>query len=806
MRTLRWARIAALGLASSSCGLLFAQDVADVPNVPYMSQQHGVRRAANYDADQVAALDSFVQPATPPATTPSAPTLPETNVVGETTPGNQMQPTPFFPQGSGVPSVLQGTIFDSAPVRGYNADTSTVGTYLDTPNIQFPGTINTITRDVINDQAVLHMDDIIRDIPGAVKSFGGDGVIRPDQFFVRGFQVTSKNWRRDNYLDPSYVPRDPANIERIDVLKGPSSVLYGAAQPTGTFNLVTKKPMAESFAVGSMMFGTWDLQRYTVDANSAVNEDGTVLVRVNAAYQNSDSFRTSVFNEREFVSPVVTWILDDKTSLTWAGEYQHDRFRMDQGIPAINGDVFAVNRRTFTGDPNGDLANYHSYRSTLTLVHEIDDVWTSRIGGSSLFYTTPSTTTFLSNASLGPDGFINSPIIGRDQTIAQPFSEQNHDIIETLAGEFDTGNISHHLVLGMEQDWFITNHDTFTQSIGSAYGAIDVTSGNQFPVSPPADPFFLQNVFDNPSFFQNQFGWFAQDIMDLTDRLHLLLGGRIDYLRQDYARSSTLLSGGFPVPGQSTGLIETSDTFTQFSPRVGMTYDLVPNTMSVYWGYSRSFTPSVGAINFTPVALIPETGDIWEGGIKTYLLDDLYVTAGGFYIKENNVNVEIFNPSPGPNQPAFTATQVGTIRSQGAEVSVTGEITNRLTTTSNFAYVDTAQDSVDPFINGKSVRGVPNWTGNVWVRYNFIQERQQTLGAALGMIYVGDRVGDYFSPLVLPQYDIWDLGFYYTQGRLTTQLVWNNIFDSDYAVSSISQYQVMPGAPSNVRFQVGYTF
>ncbi|HWA96988.1 MAG TPA: TonB-dependent receptor plug domain-containing protein, partial [Pirellulales bacterium] len=289
----------------------------------------------------------------------TTPTLPETNVVAEpTAPAPPQVPNPDQIR---IPSVLQGTVFQAPPVNGYNAETSTVGTMVNMPKQYFPGTIDTVTRDVINNQQVLFMDDLIRDIPGAVKAYGGDGVIRMDQFFVRGFEVTSQNWRKDMYLDPTFVPRDPATIERLDVLKGPSSVLYGAAQPAGTFNITTKRPTADPFATAGFMTGSFGLQRYTIDANSAVTADKSVLVRVNAAYQDNYSYRATVFNEREFVAPVVSWALDDDTSLTWAGEYQHDVFRLDQGIPAINGNPFAIGSNVFTGDPNGDTANYYSY-------------------------------------------------------------------------------------------------------------------------------------------------------------------------------------------------------------------------------------------------------------------------------------------------------------------------------------------------------------------------------------------------------------------------------------------------------------
>ncbi|MBS0208182.1 MAG: TonB-dependent receptor [Planctomycetes bacterium] len=745
-------------------------------------------------------------PATPAPATPRVPTLPDVDITAQPpAPGNYANADRM-----NIPSILQGTVFASPPVRGYNAQSSTVGTFMDVPQMTFPGSINTITGDVIRDQNVLYMDDVIRNIPSAVKSFGGDGVIRSDQFFVRGFEVTSQNWRKDGYLDPTYMPRDPANIERIDVLKGPSSTLYGSAQPTGTFNVVTKKAQVDPFARAGFMTGSYGLQRYTFDVNNGLRRDGSLLFRINGAYQNGNSNVATVFNERTFIAPTVTWLISDDTSLTWSGEYQKDRFRMYQGVPAINGDPFAISRNTFTGDPNGDVADYTSYRTTLTLEHQINDNWTARVGEMSLWYNTPSVTTVPDNGTLNGAGLISSPIMGRDQTVANPFNEQNHDILETLAGDVEGPVFRHRAVFGSEQDWFITNHDTFTSTsgtfgAGSSFGAANFASGSSFPLGPAA-PFSGSNVFDNPAFRQNRYGVFFQDIIDLTPRLHLLVGGRFDYLQQTYSRSNTFnINGVGPV--FATGDIYTQNAFYNYAPRVGMTYDLVPDETSLYWTYARSFTPSVGVANLSSTVLLPQYGDIWEGGVKQRLTDNLMMTTSGYYMRQQNVNVEsVIGATP-------VLSQAGLETSQGVETNLTGQFTRRLSTISNFGYNDSLLFGVAQAATGSStpidqtrVRGVPHWTGSVWARYNLLQNQYRTVGLAVGTIYVGQRVGDYASPLILPSYNTWQSGVYYNQGRWSGGLVWDNIFNVNYAVSSINQYQVIQGMPSNVRISLGATF
>ena len=267
-------------------------------------------------------------------------------------------------------------------------------------------------------------------------------------------------------------------------------------------------------------------------------------------------------------------------------------FRLDQGIPAINGDPLAVSNNVFTGNPNGDIADYHSYHSTLVYERILNDDWTLRVGEMSLWYNTPSTTTFLDNGTSRRGALITNPLIGQDQSIANPFLEQNHDILETLGGEFETGEWQHKAVFGAEQDWFITNHDTFTTTSTTnlitagpgqrvwadqrAFGGHLVSAGSVRPIAFPTSH-YARMFSTTPSFRQNRFGFFAQDMIDITDRLHVTLGGRFDYMNQEYARSDYGLTFPACLPRSCASQIRTVDTFHQFSPRAGITYDLIPD-------------------------------------------------------------------------------------------------------------------------------------------------------------------------------------------------------------------------------------
>ena len=265
-------------------------------------------------------------PPTPPAAgspAGSPPVVSETEVVAQPQAGPAAA-TPVQNEVTG-PSILEGTVFQQpARQRLQRQPSSTVGTIVDVPDRIFPGTISTITarrppRSADSDHGRI----------AARRAQRREGLRRgwcdpsADQFFIRGFEVTSQNWRKDGYLDPTYMPRDPANMQRVDVLAGPASVLYGAAQPAGTWNVTTKQAQSDAFAYGGFMTGSYGLQRYTFDVNTPLNKDGTVLFRINGAYQNGNTNVQTVFNERTFVAPTFTFVLDDDTSLT-----------LEHGIPA----------------------------------------------------------------------------------------------------------------------------------------------------------------------------------------------------------------------------------------------------------------------------------------------------------------------------------------------------------------------------------------------------------------------------------------------------------------------------------------
>ncbi len=733
------------------------------------------------------------EPSSGSAGTSSPPRLPETEVIGQP---NAPTAAPSEP-GNG--SILNGTIFQSPPANGYDAESATTGSLINVPLIDLPATVSVVPQAVLQDQQALTIDDLLRDVSGAVKV---NDTNRPDAFFLRGFLVTSRDYRKDGFLDPTYTPRDFADVQRVEILQGPSSVLYGAGQPSGSVNLITKNPMARSMQEVSMQFGSFGLERYTVDSTGPMNQDGALLYRISGAYQDTDSFRDFVFDERTFVAPAMTWVIDSDTTLTWKAEFENDRRMFDSGVAAINGALTLPISR-FLGEPGSDFQNFHDYREWLVLNHRINDDWAVKVGGFSLFYDSASSAT-IPSAPLPDVEFVEPLPAGylyRTRQDISPFREQYQSAIANVAGKVETGALTHNMVFGTELGWFNSNAFNATSSL-EYIDPLGINPTNPtYGASPPPFP----AVDFNSTFYQADYGFYFQDLIDIGEHWKFLAGVRYDHTNVVFNRSFTdlVLPGSFPET-------RTAQTFDEGTPRLGLIYQPIPNQVSFYGMYSASYDPPDGGPYITTAPLSPELGQSWEGGVKVQPYTGLTLAAAGFYIVKENATEYL----PDPVTLILTATQVATQRSQGIELSAIGKLTDRLSVVSNYTYTDTLQsDPANPALDGLRIQGVPYNTANAWVRYNLVQNDCRIFGVGLGAIYVGNRVGDVLQgppfttpPFMLPSYTRWDAGLYYRQGRLDASVYFENIFNETYYTSSISQFEVFPGAPFNVKGQLTYRF
>ena len=647
------------------------------------------------------------------------------------------------------------------PVHGYRATRSASATRTDTSIHETPQSISVVTKDAVEDIGATRLQDAL-DYAGGVgraNNFGGQGLTT---FTVRGF-TTGEFYRNGFPINRGYPNMPDANtIERLEVLRGPATMLYGRGDPGGTVNIVTKKPQPEAFTTLQTSAGSWDRYRTAVDVNTPLDADGNVLSRVNLAVEDNHSFRDHIDSQRVFVAPSFSWQLNPDTSLLVESEFVRHNSTFDRGIVAPNNKWSGVSRSTFLGEPNDGNIDNHNNLLQAALEHHLNDRWKLRLASH---YKEGKLWGFASE---------NRPLNADGHTVNRRYRERDthwHDSITQLElrGMFDIGSWQHELLIGSEYENFRKN-ERVTTIAGSPY-AIDIYRPNYGQPKPNG----ARSGTDLFEHVESQ-ALNLQDQIVFTDKLRGMLGARFEHFEQsidDHSRNATSR--------------QRHDALTQ---RAGLLYQLTPE-VGVFVNASTSFKPNNG-LDAAGKSFDPEEGVGYEIGIKSELFDDrLSSTLAAFHIEKENVLA--LDPATDSSR------AMGKARSQGVDLQVTGQVTDAVRVIGAFAYIDaevTQGDKVIP--TGSRILGVAKRSGSVLGVYEFQNGhlRGSDLGAAF--TYVGDRSGEAGSDFELPAYHTVDLlAHYKASENVTVGLNLNNLFDEKYFERSYSNYWVNPGEPRN---------
>ena len=636
--------------------------------------------------------------------------------------------------------------------EGYRVPNSSVGTRTDTPLRDIPQTIQVIPQEVLRDQNVTRLQDATRNVAGA-SQFGSSVTDRDQGIQLRGFGTeVFRNGVRDQ--DQSQII-DFANVERVEVLSGPTSVLFGRSlQPGGIVNIVTKQPLRDPFYAVDATIGSFDFYRGAIDLSGPLNDSKTVLYRLNIAYQDRNAFVDRFDESQFFIAPVISLALGDRTRLTLEGEYTDTPGSFFNGLP-IEGTVLPnpngripIARNATEGELNRSLSRV-GYR----LEHQFSDNWSLQNVFRASFFEIEYLLV-LPTGGLNPD----RRTINRERS---EFTEdrQSYGLQTYLTGKFSTGSIDHQLLFGID----LNRLESAVRGFSGTASPIDVFD----PVyGQPTGPLTLIEDTDNST---DSLGFYVQDLVTLTPNLKLLLGGQFDLVRQT--------NEDFLADTEST---ESSEAF---SPSVGIVYQPIP-PISLYASYARSFTPS-GGTDFEGNRFVPERGTQYEVGVKADLNDQLSATLAFYDLTRSNVL------TADPDNPNFSI-QVGEQRSRGVDLTLGGEILPGWSIIAGYAYIDAevtaTEDNSLPV--GSGLGNVPQNSFNLWTKYEFQSGALQGFGVGLGLFYVGERPGFFDPSYELPSYLRTDAALYYQRDRFRAALNFRNLFDityfeSSYSVSSI---------------------
>ncbi|WP_095148509.1 TonB-dependent siderophore receptor [Pseudomonas sp. Irchel s3a18] len=649
----------------------------------------------------------------------------------------------------------------TGPVKGYRATRSASATKTDTAIRDIPQSISVIPASVLQD---LGSNDIERalEFAGGVSKQNDFGGLTLYEYSVRGF--TTSEFYKDGFAANRGYPSTPdaANVERIEVLKGPAASLYGRGDPGGTVNIVTKKPQPEAFSTLQTRAGSWDRYRTALDVNTPLDPQGEVLSRINLAVEDNHSFRDHVDSQRVFLAPSLSWQLNPDTNLLLESEIVRHSSTFDRGIVAPNNRWSGVKRSTFLGEPNDGNIDNHNNLLQATLDHHLNDTWKLRLASH------------YKDGKLWGHASETRPLNADLHTVNRRYRERDtrwHDSITQLElrGLFDIGSWQHELLIGSEYE-NLRKNERVTTLAGGPY-AIDIYNpvyGQPKPDGKRTGPDFFEQVESRALNLQDQ--------IVFSERLRGILGVRLEHFEQTIDDQ---------VLGNRSR--QDHDALTQ---RAGLLYQLTPQH-GLFANASTSFKPNNG-LDAAGKSFAPQEGVGYEVGLKSELFEDrLSSTLAAFHIEKENVLA--LDPA------TDTYRAMGKARSQGFDLQVSGQLSEAVRLIGALAYIDAEVTQGDPVIpTGSRILGVAKRSGSLLAVYQFQDGalRGSDIGAAY--TYVGDRSGEAGSDFELPAYQTVDLlAHYQASDRVTLGLNLNNLFDERYYERSYSNYWVNPGEPRN---------
>ncbi len=662
-----------------------------------------------------------------------------------------------------------------SPVSGYTARRSATGTKTDTPVLETPASVQVVTRDVIEDQKAVSLKDVYENVSGvqqAGNTLNAQTEVLP---IIRGFE--SPSLLRNGLRATIAGAVDLVNVERVEVLKGPASILYGALEPGGVVNYVTKRPQAASSHVFEQQVGSYDYRRTSVDSTGPVNQDGTLLYRFNFARTDSDSFRDSMSLERTAVAPSLLWKPSGQTELLLDFSYVKEKQPYDTGIPLFDNGEPRVSRSAFFNDPDLDGRTNEDYYAGYQLSHIVDATWSIR--NQLQFHRAHNR-----NEALRPRNVQGNNLRQRYQN-EDRVDDELQFVLDGTA-KFATGAVEHTLLIGAEYIEQDTDFDRFRRNAPN----VAISDDPVVNFDPPAN--------QNPTEDLSRTRWtsaYLQDQLSLLEggRLKLLVGGRFDDVK---------------TTGSSRG-VDTPDIEDQaFTARAGLLY-MLSDRHSAYLSASQSFRPQFAfAVDAGGTPLDPETGLQYEAGLKSAFFDERLLTTLAIYQIEKR-NVAVFDRA------LFDATGQSAYfpgvkeRSRGFELDVTGRLTDRLQIVASYSYTDTEvlENEGDPTQVGEPLGGVAPNAARLWLTYGFDNAGPLGgLGLGGGVRYVGKSTAQFDTSVDLDPYTVADVGVWYTWKNLKASLNVKNLFDEDYIVRASTSAIAHPGAPRSVFAAVSIGF
>jgi iron complex outermembrane receptor protein len=673
------------------------------------------------------------------------------------------------------------------PIDGYVATRSATATKTDTPLIETPQSITVVGRQQIEAQGAQTLTQATQYTAGIYSGvFGADE--RVDFFTLRGFVASDYGLYKDSLQLLNYgfgtFKVDIFGLERIEVLRGPSAVLFGAGNPGGIVNQITKRPTVSPFGYVELGGGSFGQTYAAFDFGGPADDKGQLFYRITGVGRQGGTQVDGADSDRIYIAPAFTWRPDGGTSLTVLTSYQRDSTAFTANFLPYKGTVkpndfgLRIPRSLNVGDPGLNTFQRSQAFAGYEFEHALDSTWTLRqnlrYSFSDAFLNTYINQTGYADAAqtqLGRYQFLTSSKIGLFQVDNQ------------AEARFSDGLFQHDLILGVDYKNFTLHDNQGTNfSAGYAVDPISILNPNYGqPVRGRPAPYLV-----NVNRFQ-QLGLYAQDQIKLTDRLSLIGG-----LRQDFAESiveDKLFAGANSRERRDNAL----------TGRIALLYNFDPG-IAPYVAYSTSFQPQIGPDVITTQALVPDRGEQIEVGLKVEPVGAGYsLTVAAFDLVRDNPPIP-FN---------FGTTQLGTVRSRGIEGQFVANLAEGLNVVAAVTHYDLEYTKVrSPSLNfliGKTPTNIPETFASVFADYTIPFGEWRGFGFGGGVRYVGRSFADQNNFFKVPEYVLFDATVHYNwNDHWRASITASNIGDRRFVSSCQAELSCFYGEARRVLANVSY--
>ncbi|PWE44336.1 TonB-dependent siderophore receptor [Pseudomonas prosekii] len=661
-----------------------------------------------------------------------------------------------------------------SPVEGYVATRTAAGTKTDTALVEAPRSISVATRQQMENRGVQNLDDAVRYMPGiTASSFGSD--TRADWLRVRGFEPTQfldgLPLAKGVYANPK---QETWNLDRLALLRGPASSVYGQTPPGGLLDMVSRRPSAEQSSEIELQYGSDNHRQINFASTGKIDEAGQFLYGVSGVIRDGGTQIDHIDDKRYNIAPSLTWNIDEDTKLTLLTQFTRDDTGITSQFHSIQGTKIdmpfgEISHHKNLGDPNYEYYDRTNYSLGYAFEHRLNDVWqfrqNLRYSKSDLSFqaiTVNSYNPLFDGFSVDDQGNTGRGTTNVDEDISQ-FAVDNN-----FQGDFSTGNIRHTLLIGLDHQ---RNNTNYLSIFGTAP---DVNVNNPVYGLPITRPDRSTAFYDYDQ-KTRQTGLYVQDQMAL-DNWRLTIGGR-----EDWVHTGTK----FFNKGDATN----TERDKAFSGNAAISY-VFDSGFVPYLSYAESFQPTSNATASPTDSFKPTEGKQWELGIKYQPPGSKTLLSAAVYdLTQKNVAVT----TTVGNVPITS--QTGEVKVKGLELEAVSDVTDNLKIIAAYTLAKSEVQKGDN--KGNRLQLMPNQQASLWADYTWHNGVLDGFGIGAGARYTGNTYGDQGNTWLgkANAYTVFDAALHYDLGRLDNSLKGaslalnaTNLLDKDYISTCDSFY------------------